>query len=278
MGFFPGKDATRSFLTGDFKNDLTDNLDGIADSMYGEIENWENTYAKSADYKQVGVLCGNFYQCVGDKEPGKPTEKLLHAREMEKKAKETAAKDNEIFQEFPQCNSEWSQEKGGRVWCSEKRFVDLEVLFSGAFFWLQYVSLWEKSMCCSRNLFLIPLIDRLLDWLIDWINIFHHRLFQWRNWPQLGRISASFPESKGGEKVHALCLCPSRKAERSPSRVVSFLPSRRRKLQTAAAVGKIHRAMLLLPCLDRFYSCFLTLSYFQIPPHCDNEKSFMCHF
>ncbi|OQV20682.1 putative Neuferricin [Hypsibius exemplaris] len=118
--FFSGKDATRSFLTGDFKNDLTDNLDGIAESSYGDIENWDNTYSKSADYKQVGVLCGYFYQCVGDKNPGQPTEKLLHVERMAAKSKVDAAKENEIFVEFPQCNSEWSQEKGGRVWCSDK--------------------------------------------------------------------------------------------------------------------------------------------------------------
>lgn len=116
-----GKDATRGFLTGDFKNDLTDNLEGIADSQYGDIENWADTYSKSSMYKQVGLLCGAFYQCMGDKAPAMPTSKLHHAEAMIAKAKEQAAKESAVFAEFPQCNSEWSQDKGGRVWCSDRR-------------------------------------------------------------------------------------------------------------------------------------------------------------
>ncbi|XP_055357943.1 neuferricin-like isoform X2 [Paramacrobiotus metropolitanus] len=118
--FFAGKDATRSFLTGDFKNDLTDNLDDLPDSLFGQIETWADTYSKSADYKEVGVLCGEFYHCAGTPDAGKPTEKLLHVYQMIEKAKSDEAKENEVYKEFPQCNSEWSQDKGGRLWCSPK--------------------------------------------------------------------------------------------------------------------------------------------------------------
>lgn len=103
-------------------------MDGIGDSFYGQIESWADTYSKSADYKEVGVLCGEFYQCQGDPNPGQPTEKLFHVHQMVAKAKADEVKENEVYNEFPQCNSEWSQENGGRVWCSPKRYVGTKFL------------------------------------------------------------------------------------------------------------------------------------------------------
>lgn len=117
-----GKDATRSFLTGDFKNDLTDNLDGVDDSLFGQIESWGETYSKSKDYKDIGVVCGEYYRCADDPIAGQPSEKLAEVHKRIAKAKADEAKENEVYTEFPQCNSEWSQENGGRVWCSPKRY------------------------------------------------------------------------------------------------------------------------------------------------------------
>lgn len=68
---FVGRDASRSFVTGDFKNDLNDNLDGLSDSQISDIINWKQFYDTS--YTFIGLLEGRFHNKNGEK-----TEYLLN--------------------------------------------------------------------------------------------------------------------------------------------------------------------------------------------------------
>ena len=60
-----GRDATRAFVTGDFTNDLNDNLDGLSESQIGEIYRWKSFYDQTYDF--IGILQGRFFDANGEK-------------------------------------------------------------------------------------------------------------------------------------------------------------------------------------------------------------------
>lgn len=111
---FAGRDATRSFVTGDFEaKGLIDDVTGLTDKDLLALDNWVKFYEK--DYTYVGKLTGRFYD-----EDGQPTSELLQfkaavARELQKEEEEEAER-----AKFPGCNSEWADKKGGQVWCSTR--------------------------------------------------------------------------------------------------------------------------------------------------------------
>jgi cytochrome b involved in lipid metabolism len=112
--FFAGRDATRSFVSGDFSDSgLTDDLEGLALREYLGIVDWVETYEK--EYTYVGRLIGTFYDRNGE-----ATEALLDAEKKIRLGGELQAQEKERDRLFPQCNSHWSGGKS-RVWCSEKR-------------------------------------------------------------------------------------------------------------------------------------------------------------
>lgn len=64
-------------MTGNFKEDLNDNLDGLTDTQVAEIFNWKKFYDDS--YTHLGVVEGRFYDSNGQK-----TAALIEAEEKEK--------------------------------------------------------------------------------------------------------------------------------------------------------------------------------------------------
>lgn len=112
--FFAGKDATRAFATGDFKNDLNDKIDDLTDQQVAELFNWQSTYEK--DYIYMGLLEGAFYDSKGEKTQTLLDAELKHGSHAKKKV------ENEKFNNrFPQCNSQWSGDSGEtKLWCSTK--------------------------------------------------------------------------------------------------------------------------------------------------------------
>lgn len=65
-GFANGTDASRAFLTSDFENNATDDLDGLLPGECLGIEHWSNFYRDHAKYKFLGVLNGRFYDARGE--------------------------------------------------------------------------------------------------------------------------------------------------------------------------------------------------------------------
>jgi hypothetical protein len=110
--FFVGRDASRAYVTGDFKNDLNDKIDDLSQSQVADIFNWKKFYETT--YTHVGYVIGNFYGSNGEK-----TEQLLKAEELLGAHHKVEHSNAQFNARFPPCNSEWTQEKGlFRVWCS----------------------------------------------------------------------------------------------------------------------------------------------------------------
>ncbi|KAK9504615.1 hypothetical protein O3M35_010912 [Rhynocoris fuscipes] len=111
---FAGRDASKAFITGDFtKKGLIDDLADLTLSDLRSLRDWLDRYKK--DYIYKGKLIGRFYDRNGN-----PT---AYLREIESKFFEAdeIAKQNEDYNiKYPPCNVEWTQEKGSRVWCSNK--------------------------------------------------------------------------------------------------------------------------------------------------------------
>lgn len=110
--FFSGIDGSRAFVTGNFKDDLNDNVDDLSDSQIADLFNWKKTYDDGYVYQ--GVLNSRFYNSKGEK-----TEELLRLEKILEKQKGYEKINAEFNTRFPSCNSEWTQEKGlTKVWCS----------------------------------------------------------------------------------------------------------------------------------------------------------------
>lgn len=112
--FFTGRDATRAYITGDFSEaGLSDDVEGLDDSSLSGIEDWLSFYRE--EYKPVGKLIGRYYDTKGD-----PTPELRAVREVIGQNQKNKWLQDQEKDVFPPCNSEWSQEKGSKVWCTQK--------------------------------------------------------------------------------------------------------------------------------------------------------------
>uniref|UniRef100_A0A915IW63 Uncharacterized protein n=1 Tax=Romanomermis culicivorax TaxID=13658 RepID=A0A915IW63_ROMCU len=108
------KDATRAFVTGDFsEKGLVDYIDGLTSQDLLGIQEWIQFYEK--EYKAVGTLSGTYYD-----DQGRPTPKLEDAKRLFESAKNWQQSQKADYERYPPCNSEWTQGKGGRVWCSSR--------------------------------------------------------------------------------------------------------------------------------------------------------------
>lgn len=112
--FFAAKDATRAFATGDFVNDLNDQIEDLRDEQVNELFKWKDTYDK--DYIWVGLIEGAFYDKNGEK-----THSLLEAEKKRGKHKLAEQKNVKFNQRFPPCNTEWKGATNqNRFWCTTK--------------------------------------------------------------------------------------------------------------------------------------------------------------
>ena len=114
---FSGRDATRAFVTGEFKGaGLTDDVTGLTPLQLGELDGWVKFYDK--DYTYVGKLIGRYYNKDGS--PTKEWYKFQRGLADKDKLMEEKKKEDE---KFPPCNSQWTEKDGGKVYCSDKRWV-----------------------------------------------------------------------------------------------------------------------------------------------------------
>ncbi|GAB0087871.1 Neuferricin homolog [Sergentomyia squamirostris] len=113
--FFAGRDATTSFITGEFEQ-VTDELDDVlqlAPRDLLSVVQWKQFYDK--EYKHVGKLIGRFYDSRGGK-----TKYYGYAEARIEEAREEQKSSERIKEEFPPCNTEWSAESGSTFWCTSK--------------------------------------------------------------------------------------------------------------------------------------------------------------
>jgi len=114
--FFSGRDASRAFISGKFSQEgnqvAVDDVDDLDNEEIFAIVEWRDFYHK--EYKHVGKLVGgNFYDSAGA-----PTAALSKAEEKSALAMKDQQKEKDAEKLHPSCNSRWSQQDGGMVWCN----------------------------------------------------------------------------------------------------------------------------------------------------------------
>ncbi|GIY78878.1 neuferricin [Caerostris darwini] len=112
--FFTGKDATRAYITGDFsESGLIEDVSDLDSGSLASLQDWLSFYKE--EYKHVGKVIGKYYG-----KNGQPTKELLLVREKMNAVTENKWMEKMNNENFPPCNSEWSKEKGSKVWCTKK--------------------------------------------------------------------------------------------------------------------------------------------------------------
>eukprot|EP00798_Chlamydomonas_sp_ICE-L_P024445 gene24445-10045_t len=104
--FFVGKDASRAFVTGDFKGDLVEDCSDLLNEQLASIS-----------YTPRGKLIGVFFN-----KDGSPTEKLAKVLEGAAAAKSYEERRRENDAKYPKCNIRWSEKEGGFAWCSDDMY------------------------------------------------------------------------------------------------------------------------------------------------------------
>ena len=109
-----GRDASRAYVSGQFDEEgLNDDVTDLSPGDYIGLDEWITFYHK--DYKYVGKLAGRYF----DKD-GSPTDYYRQMQQWLSDARDDAQTVENEKQIFPPCNSEWSAERGQRVWCTKK--------------------------------------------------------------------------------------------------------------------------------------------------------------
>ncbi|XP_063821959.1 neuferricin [Ostrinia nubilalis] len=111
--YFVGKDGSRAFITGDFKDEGPEK-DHVLDLTCDELLvllNWIKTFKEK--YKHVGFVIGTYFD-----QEGYPTEynKLFIEKVDNCKVQKEIEKQRNI--KYPPCNISWSAENGSKVWCT----------------------------------------------------------------------------------------------------------------------------------------------------------------
>lgn len=111
--FMAGRDASLSFITGDFTDSkLTDDLSTASPLQLVSLYDWLSFYHK--EYIHIGFVVGRYYT-----ESGQPTQTLLQVEASVAVGRRLKAQAEADKARHPPCNSEWSP-AGGRVWCSNQ--------------------------------------------------------------------------------------------------------------------------------------------------------------
>lgn len=117
---FAAVDASRAYITGKFKEDLTDDVADFTPEQFEDLVGWREFYAKHSRYRAVGKVVGRFYDSDGQATP------LLASAEAQAAAVRAAKEDNkqqfaatrELAARNP-CNVRWTKAEGGFVYCTE---------------------------------------------------------------------------------------------------------------------------------------------------------------
>eukprot|EP00887_Chlorella_sp_A99_P004511 scaffold34.g4511.t1 len=85
---FAAVDASRAYITGKFKEDLTDDVADFTPEQFEDLVGWREFYAKHSRYRAVGKVVGRFYDSDGQATP------LLASAEAQAAAVRAAKEDN----------------------------------------------------------------------------------------------------------------------------------------------------------------------------------------
>uniref|UniRef100_A0A1D2AF57 Cytochrome b5 heme-binding domain-containing protein n=2 Tax=Auxenochlorella protothecoides TaxID=3075 RepID=A0A1D2AF57_AUXPR len=106
-----GKDASRSLATGNFVEDLHDDIHDFSNEQIKAVLKWRDFYHKSTKYHLVGHVVGAFYDA-----DGRPTPLLLRIEALDG-GRGPRGVVQDPTQDLQPCNSGWSQAAGTEVWC-----------------------------------------------------------------------------------------------------------------------------------------------------------------
>ncbi|CAL9763114.1 unnamed protein product [Musa acuminata subsp. burmannicoides] len=108
---FSGRDASRAFVSGNFTGDgLTDSLYGLSTMEVKSVVDWRKFYMER--YIFAGKLVGRYYDSQGN-----PTKYLKGVESKAKRGAQLLEKQKIEEAKIPSCNSKWSEQEGGEVWC-----------------------------------------------------------------------------------------------------------------------------------------------------------------
>ena len=131
--FFTGIDGSNAFVTGEFDDaGLTNDILQLTPLQVDEVEGWSRFYDK--DYTYVGKLIGRFYDKTGN-----PTKYWYKYQRKLQEANALKLKKKSEEHQFPPCNSRFVPEEGGTVYCSKKRFAQIQ-LFTHFNFQVEYLN------------------------------------------------------------------------------------------------------------------------------------------
>lgn len=114
-GHFAGTDGSKSFITGDFVNDVTDDVSSLDAAGCHGLVGWLKFYHET--YPRLGKLVGRFYDASGQ-----PTAELASVQARAQEGKKLQEKEEDEVAKWPNCNSKWTEAEGGRVWCEGGRY------------------------------------------------------------------------------------------------------------------------------------------------------------
>eukprot|EP00878_Enallax_costatus_P016952 GHUV01017795.1.p1 GENE.GHUV01017795.1~~GHUV01017795.1.p1 ORF type:complete len:306 (+),score=81.49 GHUV01017795.1:228-1145(+) len=102
---FAGTDGSKSFITGDFVGDVTDDVSSLEPEACLGLVGWLEFYHET--YPHKGKLIGRFYD-----QSGKPTAELASVHKRAKEGQKLKANREKEEQKWPTCNTKWTQEEG----------------------------------------------------------------------------------------------------------------------------------------------------------------------
>ncbi|CAL1140219.1 unnamed protein product [Cladocopium goreaui] len=110
-----GKDASRSFTTGNFKDDAVPGLQDLSPEQLQDVISWRSFYRKHEQYRFVGFLDGVYYN-----KEGHPTKALKKLEAIDDKTQKQQKVQQELRSRFKGCNSRTSQDKPeSEIWCDD---------------------------------------------------------------------------------------------------------------------------------------------------------------
>ena len=102
-------------MTGEFNEvGLTDDIEGLSPAQVGELDGWVKFYDK--DYTFVGKLIARYYN-----KDGSPTKEWYRYQKALADKEKLDAEQEVLKKRYPGCNSQWTQDEGGKVYCSSGR-------------------------------------------------------------------------------------------------------------------------------------------------------------